>query len=59
MSARGKIVGKVELQIGGWARSAMPVVLFNPLNAVLSIQSTGFSELLHSYFKLKHYLVLL
>lgn len=28
-------MGKVELQMAGWARSAMPIVLFNPLNAVL------------------------
>lgn len=28
-------MGKVELQIAGWARSAIPIVLFNPLNAVL------------------------
>lgn len=28
-------MGKAELQIAGWVRSAMPIVLFNLLNAVL------------------------
>lgn len=46
-------MGKVELQTGGWARSAMPVVLFSPLNAVLKHTINKLPRALAQLFQIK------
>lgn len=43
-------MGKVELQAAGWARSAMPIALFNPLNAVLKHKVNKLPRALAQFF---------